>query len=112
MDTVPDLATFDIFRTDPRGPDLGRIETALRRSEAIAAGLTAKFPAKEAFAGSRDGARRGLALMKGCARPATSATRTGGRPLRQTSCSFSPPRVGARNRPPGAARPAPSPPVG
>ena len=63
MDTLPDLDTFDIFRTADRTPDLDRIEAALNRSEKIALGLTAKFPDNPVFAAYLASTRRGLALL-------------------------------------------------
>lgn len=63
MDTLPDLATFDLFRTAAGAPDLDRIEAALRCPDAITARLAAQSPTNEVFAGYLAGTRRGLALM-------------------------------------------------
>ncbi|MCB1358224.1 MAG: hypothetical protein KDK53_17620 [Maritimibacter sp.] len=63
MDTLPDFGTYDIFRRPDRAPDLDRIEAALKRSEKVALGLTARFPENQVFAEYLDSTRRGLAAL-------------------------------------------------
>lgn len=75
MDSLPDLDTFDIFRPRTLAPDLDRVEAALIRSEAIAAGLAAKFPANTVFANHLAATRSALARIPEARACATNGDR-------------------------------------